>query len=153
FSTSPTYDQAKLRITSMATGTVFTNVDIPAPLSGTVNWNGELVAGSGAYLPPGEYRADIEVLKRGHSLGRSSSVNFTAFGVALDVAGIPAANKWDPGAPFTVGGAARSVTVSVTPTPSNGDLTLSTVGTAGTFEFKDGANVITPDVAGGTVFP
>lgn len=152
FTTAPPFDEARLHVRSKATpNAVLASIPIPAPTSGTFSWNGE--TSSGILLPPGTYTVEVEIRKAGRSLGTSPPHLFTAYHIAVQVGGTPAASKQIPGAVLEVSGAAKNVTVKLEPGMLAGLVSLRTTGNPGSTEVKDGTTVLATDAAGGAVQP
>jgi len=151
FTAGPAFDEAILHIRSVRNPTVVLgSIPISAPLTGQVVWAGEL--SPGIRVTPGEYTAEVEVLKRGRSLGVSSRHPFVAYRVDIQVAGVSEARKQTPGAVLPIGPAAKHVTVIVEPASLTGTVSLISSGApTNSFELKDGPTTL--DTAAGATFP
>lgn len=150
FSTTPVIDEAFLHIRSVASpATIIGSIPIPSPARGSFDWTGELA--TGIQVGPGEYTAEIEVLKLGHSLGTSPRKTFTAYRIKTQVAGTPDSERQTPGAVIPIN-TSRNVTVSLEPSSLTGSVVLRTTA-AGNLEVKDGATVLNTDNPSGVVMP
>ncbi|HXD32505.1 MAG TPA: hypothetical protein VN643_15390 [Pyrinomonadaceae bacterium] len=148
FSTTPVIDEAFLHIRSVASpATIIGSIPIPSPASGSFDWTGELAPGT--QVSPGEYTAEIEVRKLGHSLGTSHRKTFTAYRIKTQVAGTPDADRQTPGAVIPIN-TSRNLTVSLEPSSLAGSVVLRTT-SAGNLEVKDGATVLNTDASSGVV--
>ncbi|MEK6373547.1 MAG: hypothetical protein AABO58_12715 [Acidobacteriota bacterium] len=152
FTAGAVYDEAILHIRPAASpSTEVAAIQIPQPTSGVVDWDG--VKPDGTQLAPGQYTAEIEVLKAGRSLGTSAKHPFTAYKIGMTVAGMLPAQQRSPGVTLPIGGPAKTVTVTLAAAGLAGSVVLHTTNDAGVFEVRDGANVLATGTGTGVTFP